>query len=371
MRLLIKSTLLILLISFLSFGQFKSRNEIKIPDILDYKTLKCDLHTHTVFSDGNVWPTIRIQEAYLEGLDCIAITDHIEYRPYKADFIKNHNRSYEVALSEAAKYGILLIKGTEITRAMPPGHFNAIFTSDNNPIDTSDYKTAFSIAKNQNAFITFNHPFWRSPNFPIINGKPEWFPEHTELFNMGIFKGIEIVNDHDYYPEAFRWAIEHNLTILGNSDIHQPTFMEFDFQKGEHRAMTLVFAKEKSFESIREALDEGRTAVYHNKFLFGKEEFLKPIFQNSIKISKISENGKNRFYQIENKSDISFEIELKSATEGFTFPKKVVIAENSITHFTITSKGKDNSQNIDLKTIYTVTNMLTAPDKALSVELNF
>ncbi|MGD8499689.1 MAG: hypothetical protein PVJ86_03535, partial [Phycisphaerales bacterium] len=55
------------------------RHEINFPDILNYKTLKCDLHMHTVFSDGSVWPTVRVDEAWREGLDAISITDHIEY----------------------------------------------------------------------------------------------------------------------------------------------------------------------------------------------------------------------------------------------------------------------------------------------------
>ena len=73
------------------------RGNIAIPDLNGYVTLKCDFHTHTVFSDGLVWPTVRIDEAYREGLDAIAITDHIEYRPYKEDVVASHNRSYEIA----------------------------------------------------------------------------------------------------------------------------------------------------------------------------------------------------------------------------------------------------------------------------------
>ena len=30
--------------------------KINFPDIPGYQTLKCDLHIHTVFSDGSVWP---------------------------------------------------------------------------------------------------------------------------------------------------------------------------------------------------------------------------------------------------------------------------------------------------------------------------
>jgi hypothetical protein len=53
------------------------RHEIAIPDIPGYTILKCDLHMHTVFSDGVVWPTVRVEEAWEDGLDAIAITDHM------------------------------------------------------------------------------------------------------------------------------------------------------------------------------------------------------------------------------------------------------------------------------------------------------
>ena len=48
----------------------QDRVEINIPDIPGYRTLKCDFLMHTVFSDGDVWPTVRVQEAWAEGLGC-------------------------------------------------------------------------------------------------------------------------------------------------------------------------------------------------------------------------------------------------------------------------------------------------------------
>ncbi|HET9747611.1 MAG TPA: hypothetical protein VFP97_17965, partial [Chitinophagaceae bacterium] len=59
--------------------------KLKFPDIAGYKTLKCDLHQHTVFSDGSVWPDIRVQEALMDGLDAISLTEHLEYQPHKDD----------------------------------------------------------------------------------------------------------------------------------------------------------------------------------------------------------------------------------------------------------------------------------------------
>ena len=58
--------------------QAQRRNEIQVPDLDGYTTLKCDFHMHTVFSDGLVWPTVRVDEAYREGLDAISLTEHSE-----------------------------------------------------------------------------------------------------------------------------------------------------------------------------------------------------------------------------------------------------------------------------------------------------
>ena len=137
------TTMLLTILVFTANAQTK--REIHFPDIPGYKTLICDFHTHTVFSDGNVWPTVRMQEARREGLDAIAITDHIEYRPHE-EYIKGDlNSSYEVAEPEALRNKMMLIKGTEITRDTPPGHFNAIFIDDANLIETDEFLDAVAV----------------------------------------------------------------------------------------------------------------------------------------------------------------------------------------------------------------------------------
>jgi len=52
----------------------KKREIISIPDVNGLTVLKCDFHMHTVFTDGHVWPNVRNQEAWQEGLDALAIT---------------------------------------------------------------------------------------------------------------------------------------------------------------------------------------------------------------------------------------------------------------------------------------------------------
>ena len=88
---------------------------------------------HSVFSDGSVWPDIRVEEAKKDGLDVIAITEHLEYQPWKDDIPHpNRNRSYEYHSKFAKESNIIVINGSEITRDMPPGHSNAIFIKDAN-----------------------------------------------------------------------------------------------------------------------------------------------------------------------------------------------------------------------------------------------
>ena len=74
--------------------------------------------------------------------------------------------------------------------------------------------------------------------------------------------------------------------------------------------MTLVFAKKRTAESIREALFARRTVVWWKGGLIGDREYLSPIFRESIRITApqitITGNGRS-FIQIHNDSDIEFE----------------------------------------------------------------
>ena len=45
-----------------------------------------------------------------QGLDAIAITDHIEYRPFKDMVIGDLNESYKIAKAHADYLGFIVIK---------------------------------------------------------------------------------------------------------------------------------------------------------------------------------------------------------------------------------------------------------------------
>jgi len=347
------------------------RNTINIPDIQGYKTLKCDFHMHTVFSDGTVWPTFRVEEAWQDGLDVIAITDHLGHHAKNKVDADNFNKNYEIAKPEADKLGIVLIKGSEITRKYPYGHYNALFLNDLNLIDKPNCIDALKAAKDQGAFITWNHPGWKMPGeIPVWDSIPELF------YNNGLINGIEIVNYTSYYPLAFTWATEKKLTFMAGSDIHNPSSAEFNYQKGEHRPMTLVFAKDTSIASIKDALVQHRTAVYYKNYLFGSETILKSLFNASviiqnpvISIDADSDNNYYTYIKIQNNSSIDFDLELSEVDKSLKVSEKVTLAANSITVLNIKPAPKDIKGVKEYILKYTVKNLFSSPEKGITVEI--
>ncbi|NND80308.1 MAG: PHP domain-containing protein, partial [Maribacter sp.] len=128
------------------------------------------------------------------------------------------------------------------------------------------------------AFVFWNHPAWHAQS---PTGNPILSDFQKERIKNKELHGIEVINSLDYAEESLALALEHNLTIMGTSDIHG--LIDWDYtEKGNHRPITLVFAKEKSLESMKEALFAGRTVAVYNDLLVGKPEYLIPLIQKSI-----------------------------------------------------------------------------------------
>ena len=69
-------------------AQPAQRQEILLPQVNGYNIYKADLHTHSIYSDAETTPAYRVREAYYDGLDVIAITEHIEYRRIEYKMLK-------------------------------------------------------------------------------------------------------------------------------------------------------------------------------------------------------------------------------------------------------------------------------------------
>lgn len=339
------------------FAGGKSRGQIAIPDILGYKTLKGDFHMHTVFSDGDVWPDVRANEIWGEGLDVFAVTDHIEFRPHSSDISGSLNRSSDIAVTKANELGIIGIRAAEITKDFPnkplSAHFNTIFAKDIDRIASADLTASLEEAKAQGAFVFWSHP-------------PEnWPPEMDSIFSNGLIQGLEIVNGGDYSnPTVFRWANEKGLTVLANTDMHEPVVL----RAGQHRQMTLVFAKERTEDSVRDALENGRTLAYYGSYLAGAPLYLDAIFRGSVSFSPaLATIGKGpTTVQIKNTSDIPFQITNISSVAFSTNVTSLSVPAKGKTSVTLTIKdplAKD--KNLEFR----VTNLLAGPDLALKVKV--
>ena len=361
--------LFLLLSSFISFSQDHSHvigRKLQFPDIPGYKTLKCDFHQHTVFSDGSVWPDIRVQEALRDGLDAISLTEHLEYQPHKDDIPHpDRNRSYNIAVEEAKNHDLIIVKGSEITRKMPPGHNNAIFLSDPNKLLVDDSIQVFREAKKQGAFIFWNHPNWTPQR---KDGMATLTDVHRLLIREKLLDGIEVANDQTFSIEALQIALDNNLTIMGTSDIHKLIDWDFKVPEGGHRPITLVFAKERTAESIKDALINRRTVAVYKNLLIGRNEFLVPLIESSLKITSAKYIGKYNVLGVEIENLSSTEITLQNQT-GYTLHNNNDMITLKAGEKTIVEvKTIERKPEVSLK--FLVLSAVNAPNKHPSIPLN-
>lgn len=328
--------------------------------------LPVDLHTHSVFSDGSVWPDIRVQEAERDGLAAMAVTEHLEYQPHAADVPhRDRNRSHAIATEAAAGKSLLVINGAEITRDMPPGHVNAVFVTDANALRTRDAEAAIRTANGQGAFVFWNHPYWTAQT---PDGVARLLPLHERLIAAGQLHGVEVANGADYSEAALKIALDNNLAIIGTSDIHGLVDWDYDVPNGGHRTVTLVLARDGSAGAIRDALRARETVAWYRDLLIGRPEQVTEVVRASLtmKVLGLVENSRLVRVRIANASSTPFI--LKAAA-----PQTIY---NSGDLFTVPAHGDIElhlSGGIDqakVELTVEVVNTVIAPDDTLSVTLN-
>ena len=352
----------LVVIMFVSVSAFAyTPNKIVIPNVEGYKTLKGEFHIHTVFSDGDVWPETRVREAVWEGLDILSITDHIDTRSRR--WIKNgilssecdRNTPYKLTKKLAAREGLLLINGGELSRRRPSGHTNVLFVKDNNKIvaeaekfDDDNAKATeagLKEARNQGAFIMWNHPHWEkyAPNETVIG------PVQKKFLKAGLYDAIEVYNaECGYSPECHDWCLKYNLAIIGCSDSHAPMFMNVDYMGGKHRVVTLVFAKEKSEESVREAMDARRTAIYAEEMVYGREQELQLLFDACVQVKNVKWSKKGVSCTLENVSSIPVRLTKAPGSENYRYYRYLDIPPFSTVRFSVQPLLDGNSStNLD------------------------
>lgn len=350
------------------------RTEIYIPQVNGYNVYKGDFHVHTSYSDGRVNPAGRVTEAWMDGLDIMAITDHYEGQrgvrnffkvaaPYNEDgqptkyksasdakkVMVNFNAIHREAEKQLEKsgYPMLLIKGCEMARdPKTHGHFNCLFLQDPNPLYDPDLKVAFKRVHEQGGIVIHNHPSYKRGT----TDKSEW---HTEVYKEGLIDGIEVANGYSYYPLMVNRCLDENLIMFGNTDEHGMTAHKYA-SGGNHRTMTFVFAKELTEKAVKDALLKRRTLVYSGGNVIGEEKLLTDLINASVECRMVGENKKeeSRRFTFTNHSSITYRLrrgktiyELEPyRTLTCTFGKDKETKQYRVPEFTV-----DNMYHVDYK----------------------
>jgi len=330
---------------------------LQFPNIPGYQTLKCDFHEHTVFSDGDVWPSIRVREALMDNLDAISLTEHLEYQPHLGDIPhKDRNRSYQIAVKEAKDHDLMIVRGSEITRGMPPGHSNAIFIEDANKLIATSYKDAFKEANHQQAFVFWNHPYETPKNDNISF----LYDANKALMDSGWVHGIEIVNTHTYSKEALQIAFDRNLTLMGTSDVHG--LIDWDYKQSPqgHRPITLVFSKDRSQNNIKNALFDKRTVVHYDNTLIGRDSLLTPLLHACLVVKKAFYEPKSMVLSVDIENVSSCAFILQNLSNYSLVENTDIIQIEGKGNITLHFRTKEKLSQFDWK--FVVLNAVNAPN---------
>ena len=352
-----------------------NRTEIFLPQVNGYNVYKADLHTHTLYSDGSVLPTFRVLEAWQQGLDIIAITDHLESRRTEEVMVKylekyiseeypeavntfialeptpvgsimvDLNFGIKAVQKEAEKYGLTVIPGGEISRCGATiGHFNALFIEDCNAIYDPDPLTSIRNAKAQNALVMHNHPGYRRT-------KIDYSEVEKQAYAEGLIDGVEVMNGSSFYPGVIDRVQDRDLFIAACTDVHGSNkYGVFE------RPMTLIMAKDKSLESIREALEARRTLAYGFNTLSGEEQLLKDFFAAGVKVQVIREGSSSTELMLTNTTPFTYIIRQDGKNQQRVAPCTSILMK--------ASKGQRSIK-------FEVLNMWSRSDKHPVVELEF
>lgn len=275
------------------------------PTVGGYEVLCGDFHMHTVHSDGKLTPRERVLEAWRYGYDVIAITDHGNFKAYKE------------ALPLAEALGLVLIRGLE-TGVAKKEHMVALGVS-------ADYKPRNPHAWAENKGE--DHVFYQDQLREIEKAGGLVVQAHPHVgfreplkwgIEQGIIVGVEVKNEvvgsrwnteetHGTwcYPWGFDWALEYDLAVFANSDVHG--------KRGDKSPpITLVLAKERTDESVLEAIRERRTVAWFNGMLWGRRALLAKLIRTVVKLQRTADEDGGTWLRIQNQSPVPLEAALQA-----------------------------------------------------------
>jgi predicted metal-dependent phosphoesterase TrpH len=170
---------------------------------------KADLHLHTVYSDGATTVPGLLAAAVRRDLAVIAVTDH--------DTIAGAETARRLALREGLPVEVIV--GEEVTTRQ--GHIVGLFLEEAIPPGRSAAETVAAIHA-QGGLAFAPHPFFNDR--PVRNRRT--MDSIGQLAASLPLDAIEVDNSTPFLEwanaRARRFALHHNLPMIGASDAHIP-----------------------------------------------------------------------------------------------------------------------------------------------------
>lgn len=270
------------------------------PRVGKYEVLCGDFHEHTTYSDGQLSVRQRVEEAVGLGYDVIAITDH------------GKASGCRTAEQAGRELGVIVVSGFEtgtsgdgehlVVLGVPPS-YQACGLKDANTLFYRDEMKKIAAA---GGIIFYAHP-----NFGIredtntagsVGGKgrlaTRLLPEATTWgIEQGYIVGIEVQNgwgdrnggwgvqqhgDVWCYPHGFDWALQHNLTLFADTDIHPRNAKP-------NQPVTLVFTTSRTADGVLEAIRARNTVAWFNDMVWGREKLLSELLNAVVSVKQTAD----------------------------------------------------------------------------------
>ncbi|MEJ2700640.1 MAG: histidinol phosphate phosphatase domain-containing protein [Desulfuromonadales bacterium] len=175
-----------------------------------------DLHTHTLFSDGELVPAELTRRAAVAGYRAIALTDHCDFS--NMDFIIP--RLLRVADDLSADWGLTVIAGTELTHIPPDRIADAAREARSlgaRLVVCHGETIAEPVAPGTNrAALEADIDILSHPGL-ITNEEAKTAAERGIFLEITTRKGHSLTNGH-----VARMAQAHGVRLVVNTDSHSP-----------------------------------------------------------------------------------------------------------------------------------------------------
>lgn len=267
------------------------------PRVGPYEVISGDFHMHTVNSDGRTMTTReRVEESYAFGYDVIAVTDH------------GRSVAYRVAKYVGEPLGMVIVRGFEsginrkehLVVLNPP--FDYRIRDAHNWAETAGdtrafYQQELTEINRLGGVVIYAHPHvgYREPVLWAVNQR---LIQGIEFKNGVVGDGWNTEKSHgtSWYPSAVAFAMEHDLAVFANSDVHGR-------RRADTSPVTLLLVTERSVDGVIDAIKQRRTAAWFNGMLWGREKLLAELIKASVVFSRSSDGT----IQVENHSPVALE----------------------------------------------------------------